>query len=49
MIYQNILLIGLSLVSPQQSFLVNLGNNFSQLASVSCEVPQGLFWDHSCF
>ena len=32
-----------------RSFLVDLGNNFSQLASVSCEVPQGLFWDHSCF
>ena len=24
-----------------RSFLVNLGNNFSQLASVSCRVPQG--------
>ena len=24
-----------------RSFLVNVGNNFSQLASVSCDVPQG--------
>ena len=32
-----------------RSFLVNLGNNFSQLTSISCDVHEGLFWDHSCF
>ena len=31
------------------SFKVNLGNNFSQPASVSCGVPKVLFWVHSCF
>ena len=34
-----------------RSFLVNLGNNFSQPESVSCSVPQGSIlgplWDHS--
>ena len=34
-----------------RSFLVNLGNNFSQPESVSCSVPQGCIlgplWDHS--
>ena len=31
-----------------RSFKVNLGNNFSQPASVSCGVPQGSILGHSC-
>ena len=30
-------------------FLVNLGNYFSQFASVSLVYDKVLFWDHSCF
>ena len=31
-----------------RSFLDNLENNCSQPASVSCDVPQVLFWGQSC-
>ena len=32
-----------------RSFLVNLGNNFSKPASVSCSVTKAVFWDPFCF
>ena len=38
---RNILLIGLSYISPTNLFLVNLKNNFSLPTSVSFGVPQG--------
>ena len=34
---------------PKKSFLVNLGNNFSQSASAFCGVHKLLFWDRLAF
>ena len=34
---------------PYKSFLVNLGNNFSQRASAFCGVHKLLFWDRLVF
>ena len=41
LVFRSVLLIGVNLISPIDLFLVNLGNNFYQPASVSYAVPQG--------